>query len=152
MNYWRMQLHPNEAESATYYASQSLSAGFIGLDFATDVGDLLAEEHQNILNTQKDYVAFAKDMQKDDKVLIIVHHFPFAVATVDGDYNYIRKREPELGVWFRHFRRVKDIIYFADFNTNAKLWEQYIMTDTISPLHDPNSKSFKLIEEMTKRI
>ena len=150
MKYWRMQLHPNEAESATFYASQSLSAGFIGLDFATDVGDLLAEEHQNILNTQKDYVAFAKDMNKDDKVLIIVHHFPFAVATVEGDYNYIRRTEPELGVWFRHFRRVKDIVYFADFNTNARSWEQYIMTDTISPLHDPNSMSFKLIEAMTK--
>ena len=148
MNYWRMQLHPNEAEIAAYYASESLSAGFIGLDFATDVGDLLAEEHQTILDIQKDYVAFAKDMQKEDKVLIIVHHFPFAVVTVAGDYNYIRRTEPELGVWFRHFRRIKDVIYFADYNTNAKLWEQYIMTDTISILRDPNSKSYKLIEEM----
>jgi len=145
-----MQLHPNEAESAAYYASESLSAGFIGLDFATDVGDLLAEEHQT--DRQKDFVAFAKDMQKGDKVLIIVHHFPFAVVTVDGDYNYIRRTEPELGVWFRHFRRVKDVIYFADYNTNAKSWEQYIMTDTISLLRDPNSKSYKLIEEMTQKI
>ena len=64
MNYWRMQLHPNEAESAAYYASESLVAGFIGLDFATDVGDLLAEEDHNILDTQKDYVAFAKEMAK----------------------------------------------------------------------------------------
>jgi len=146
-----MQLHPNEAESAAYYASQSLSAGFIGLDFATDVGDLLAEEHQNILDRQKDYVVFAKDMRKEDKVLIIVHHFPFAVVTVDGDYNYIRRTEPELGVWFRHFRRVKDVIYFADFNTNAKSWDQYIMTDTISILRDPNSMSYKLIEEMAQK-
>jgi hypothetical protein len=150
MNYWRMQLHPNEAESATYYASESLAAGFIGLDFATDVGDLLAEEYQDILETQKDYVAFAKEMAKGDKVLVIVHHFPFAVVTVDGDYNYIRRTEPELGVWFRHFRRVKDIAYFADYNTNAKSWEQYVMTDTISILRDPNSKSYKLIEEMSR--
>ena len=149
MNYWRMQLHPNEAESAAYYASESLSAGFIGLDFATDVGDLLADEDQSILDTQKDYVAFAKEMAKGDKVLVIVHHFPFALVTVDGDYNYIRRTEPELGVWFRHFRRVKDIIYFADYNTNARSWEQYIMTDTISILRDQNSKSYKLIEEMS---
>jgi len=150
MNYWRMQLHPNEAESATYYASESLAAGFIGLDFATDVGDLLSEGPQNILDTQKDYVSFAKEMEKGDKVLIIVHHFPFAMVTVDGDYNYIRRTEPELGVWFRHFRRVKDIIYFADYNTNARSWEQYIMTDTISILRDPSSKSYCLIEEMVK--
>lgn len=150
MNYWRMQLHPNEPESAAYCASQSIAAGFIGLDFATDVGDLLAEEHQDILGTQKDYLAFAKEMKIDDKVLIIVHHFPFAVVTVDGDYNYIRKTEPELGVWFRHFRRVKDVVYFADYNTNAKSWEPYTMTDAISVLRDSSSNSYRLIEEMTK--
>ena len=150
MNYWRMQLHPNEAESAAYYTSQSIAAGFIGLDFATEVGDLLAEEHQNILDTQKDYLAFAKEMKTGDKVLIIVHHFPFAVVTVDGDYNYIRRTEPELGVWFRHFRRVRDVIYFADYITNAKSWEQYTMTDAIAVLRDPNSKSYRLIEEMTR--
>ena len=152
MTYWRMQLHPNESESATFYASQSLSAGFIGLDFATDVGDLLAEDHQNILTSQKDYLAFAKDMEIDDKVLIIVHHFPFAVVTVDGDYNYIRRTEPELGVWFRHFRRIKDIIYFADYHTNVRTWEQYTMTDAISILRDPESKSHKLIEAMIKLL
>lgn len=151
MNYWRMQLHPNEAETSAYYASQSLATGFIGLDFGAEVGDLLTGEHQNILDTQEDYLAFAKEMKKGDKVLIIVHHFPFAVATVDGEYNYIRKTEPELGVWFRHFRRVKDVIYFADYNTNAKSWEQYVMTDTISILRDLNSKSYKLIEEMIKQ-
>ncbi len=41
MKYWRMQLHPNDAKNAAHYANQSLSAGFIGLDFATEVGDLL---------------------------------------------------------------------------------------------------------------
>jgi len=151
MNYWRMQLHPNEPEIATFYASQSVAAGFIGLDFATEVGDLLAEEHQNILASQKDYLAFAKDMQIGDKVLIIVHHFPFAVVTVNGDYNYIRRTEPELGVWFRHFRRIKDVFYFADYVTNAKSWEQYTMTDAISILRDTSSKSYRLIQEMTAK-
>ena len=148
MNYWRMQLHLNEPENSAFYASQSIAAGFIGLDFATEVGDLLAEEHQNILTSQMDYLAFAREMQIGDKVLIIVHHFPLAVVTVDGDYNYVRRTEPELGVWFRHFRRVKDVIYFADYFTNAKAWEQYTMTDAISILRDPESKSYRLIEEM----
>ncbi len=151
MNYWRMQLHPDEAESSASYASQSIAAGFIGLDFATEVGDLLAEKQQNIMATQKDYLAFAKEMQIGDKVLIIAHHFPFAVVTVDGEYNYIRRTDPNLGVWFRHFRRVKEVIYYADYNTNARSWEQYTMTDAISILIDPNSKSFRLIEEMTKK-
>ncbi len=71
MNYWRMQLHPNEPESAAYYASQSIAAGFIGLDFETEVGDLLAEGQQDILTTQRDYLAFAREMEIGDKVLII---------------------------------------------------------------------------------
>lgn len=150
MNYWRMQLHPNEPENAMFYASQSLAAGFFGLDFATEVGDLLAKEHQNILTSQKDYLAFAGEMMIGDKVLIIVHHFPFAVVTINGDYNYIRRIEPELGVWFRHFRRIKDAIYFADYCTNAKSWEQYTMTDAISILKDTGSMSYKLIQEMTR--
>lgn len=145
-----MQLHPNDADNSAFYANQSVAAGFIGLDFATEVGDLLSDEQKNILAAQKDYVHFANNMEKGDKVLIIVHHFPFAVVTVDGDYNYIRKTEPELGVWFRHFRRIKDAIYFSDYKTNAKSWEQYVMTDTISILNDPKSKSYKLIEAMTK--
>jgi len=73
-----------------------------------------------------------------------------AVVTIAGDYNYIRKTEPELGVWFNHFRRIKEPIYYSDFKTNSKSWEQYIMTDTISILKDEKSKSYKLIDKMTK--
>ncbi len=149
MNYWRMQLHPDDAENAALHANQSVSAGFIGLDFASEVGDLLSGSHQDISATEEDYVGFAQNMSVGDKVLIIVHHFPFAVVTIDGEYNYIRRTEPELGVWFKHFRRIKDPIYFSDFKTNSKSWEQYIMTDTISILKDPGSKSYQLIEEMT---
>ncbi|MDA8621995.1 hypothetical protein N9L48_05035 [Psychrosphaera sp.] len=150
MQYWRMQLHPDDAKNSAFYSQQSLAAGLIGLDFATEVGDLLASEHKHILSSQKDYLYFAKDMKVGDKVLIISHHYPVAVVTVSGEYNYIRRTEPEIGVWFRHFRRVQDIKYFADHVTNAKSWEQYIMTDTISILKDKNSKSYKLIDAMVK--
>ena len=146
-----MQLHPNEPQRAAFYAVQSIAAGLIGLDFETDVGDLLAEEQENIVQTQLDYQAFAKDMQIGDKILIIVHHFPFAVVTVNSEYNYIRRIEPKLGVWFRHFRRISDdVILLADYTTNARSWEPITMTDAISTLKDPASKSYKLIEEMTK--
>ena len=152
MNYWRMQLHPAKPAKAAFYAAQSLSAGFIGLDFHTEVGDLNRAKKGRIPKNQKDYVAFCGEMEIGDKVLIIVHHFPFAVATIAGDYNYILNPEPELGVWFRHFRRVKNVEYFSDFHKNVKSWEKYTMTDTIAKLKDPDSKSFKLIKDMGNPI
>ncbi len=145
-----MQLHPDDSKNSGFYSNQSIATGFIGLDFATEAGDLLAESQKNILSSQKDYMSFAKDMQIGDKVLIISHHFPVALVTVDDDYNYMRRAEPKLGVWFRHFRRIKNVVYYADFKTNAKAWEQYIMTDMISILKDKNSKSCKLIEKMSR--
>jgi hypothetical protein len=90
-------------------------------------------------------------MKIDDSVLIITHHFPFALVKVTGKYNYIRDTAPELGVWFRHFRKVKNVRYYADYKTNAKSWTQLTMTDTISPLRDPKSQSFKLIKDWTSQ-
>ena len=145
-----MQLHPGDGKNSAFYSNQSIAAGFIGLDFATEAGDLLSESQKDILSSQKDYVSFAQDMQIGDKVLIISHHFPVALITIDGEYNYIRRAEPKLGVWFRHFRRIKDVVYYSDFKTNARAWEQYIMTDTISILKDKDSKSYKLIEKMSR--
>ena len=152
MDYWRMQLHPDEAGKSVYLSAQSLSAGFIGLDFKNEVGDLNHAEPDEIEPEHRDYMDFCKKMNKGDKVLIIAHHFPFALCTVTGDYNYIARPEPELGVWFRHFRRI-DINatkYFGDKVTNAKDWQPYKMTDAISILIDPNSKSYKLIEAWRK--
>lgn len=150
MKYWRMQLHPDDGEKSALYSHQSIAAGFIGLDFATEAGDLLADSQKDVLTSQRVYLSFAKDMQVGDKVLIISHHFPVALVTIDGEYNYIRRAEPKIGVWFRHFRRIKDVVYYSDFKTNAKAWDQYIMTDTISILKDKNSKSYKLIDKMRK--
>jgi hypothetical protein len=147
MNYWRMQLHPCASGSAAEHATQSLAAGFIGLDFHEDCGDLSKANPNNIAVGQKDYLQFWRDMGIGDKVLIIVHHFPFALVEVAGEYNYIRNTEPEIGVWFRHFRRVKNVKYYSDFKTNAASWVQIRMTDTISILWSKDSKSYKLIED-----
>jgi len=141
-----MQLHPNQPKQASSYAAQSLSAGFIGLDFAEDVADLTRCTQKSLPLENRDYWAFAHKMSVGDLVLIISHHFPFALAKVDGDYNYIREPVPEIGVWFRHFRRVKDVRYYSDLVTNAASWEKLTMTDTISPLHDPKSASWQLME------
>lgn len=143
---WRMQLHPDNATAAMKHAVESLAAGFIGLDFAGDVGDLSRLTREQ-LTYQKPYLAFAHEMAVDDKVLVMVHHFPFALVTVEGDYNYIREVAPELGVWFRHFRKVKDVRYFSDYRTDARNWPHITMTDTICPLRRDNSISSQLIEE-----
>jgi len=142
-----MQLHPADSKHAIEHSIKSLAAGYIGLDFDDDVGDLTKTKQEELPEGQRDYFAFANEMEVGDVVLIITHHFPFALCTVFGKYNYIREIAPELGVWFRHFRKVKDVKYYADFVTNAKSWRQITMTDTISPLRDPSSLSFKLIEE-----
>lgn len=147
MTHWRMQLHPAEPGAAGAYAIQSLAAGFIGLDFDSDIGDLIQTPQSALPAGQKDFWAFAHEMEIGDHVLIIVHHFPFALGTVEGEYNYIRRREPEIGVWFRHFRRVKNVRYYADRVTNAQDWEPIKMTDTISPLRETSSKSYRLVEE-----
>jgi hypothetical protein len=147
MTYWRMQVHPARPALAVKHTVESLAAGYIGLDFAEGVGDLFATEQSELPNNQKDYWAFAHEMTSGDRVLIIAHHFPVALVRVAGDYNYIRRTAPELGVWFRHFRKVDDIRYYADFKTNAQAWDNLTMTDTISPLRDPASRSYRLIEE-----
>jgi len=152
MTHWRMQLHPNEAGEAVRHAVESLAAGYIGLDFSVDVGDLHRTTQDQLPDHQKDYWAFAHEMAVGDEVLIIVHHFPFALATVAGEYNYIRVPAHEIGVWFRHFRQVKDVRFYGDFKTNVHQWEHTTMTDTISPLRDPSSISYRLIEAWSEQI
>jgi hypothetical protein len=149
MTYWRMQLHPNEPGEALKHTVESLAAGFIGLDFSRRYGvrDLRETTQETLPTHQRDYWAFAHGMIEGDMVLIIVHHYPFALATIAGDYNYIREPEPRIGVWFRHFRQVRDVRYYGDFVTSAHQWERITMTDTISPLHDESSLSYRLIEK-----
>ena len=146
MAFWRMQLHPDDSDNAMMYTIQSIAAGFIGLDFLADPGDLRVASYESLPPTQKDYWNFAHKMAPDDMVLIVAHHFPFALVTVSGEYNYIRTPDPKIGVWFRHFRRIREPRFYADRVKNAHDWENLVMTDTISILNDQDSKSYKLIQ------
>lgn len=145
-NYWRMQLHPNDAANAVRHSVESLSAGFIGLDFREDVGDLMTLRQNELPTNQEDYWAFAHEMAVGDVVLIMAHHFPLAICRVAGDYNYIRHHDPDIGVWFRHFRRADQIAYYGDFVTNAHDWANITMTTTVSPLRTADSQSRQLID------
>lgn len=147
MTYWRMQLHPSEPRGAVQHTVNSLSAGYIGLDFARPVPDLLTIPQSSLPSNQRNYWGFAHEMDIGDRVLLFTHHFPFALVRVAGDYNYIREHAPEIGVWFRHFRRVDDIRYYGDRVTDARKWAQTVMTATITPLRKRRSASFQLIED-----
>jgi hypothetical protein len=145
MNYWRMQLHPDESTKAVAHTTKCLGLGYIGLDFADPPGDLTDVTPEDIDKTQRDFWEFAHTMQAGDLVLVVAHHYPCALVRVNSPYNYIRSPQNELGVWFRHFRRVEVIGYYADLVTNPNEWEKTIMTDTISVLNDPNGLSYRLM-------
>ena len=147
MTYWRMQVHPAKPEEAIRYSVESLSAGYIGLDFVTDVPDMLTITQDSLPENQKIYGAFAYEMDIGDRVLLFAHHFPLALVRVAGPYNYIRNIAPELGVWFRHFRKIDDVRYYGDFVTDARRWEYIAMTATITPLRAPKSKTYQLIDK-----
>jgi len=152
MAYWRMQLHPDDSPEALRHSVESLGAGYIGLDFATDAGDLMRIEQSALPVNERQYWSFAHKMTGGDNVLILVHHFPFALVTIagheNGDYNYIRRRAPEIGVWFRHFRRIeKPVKYYSDFVKDSAKHQRIEMYDTIQPLIDPNGRSYQLMEE-----
>lgn len=146
MTYWRMQLHPADPGNATRHTLESLAAGFVGLDFRGDPGDLTRAEKGELPSGQKQYWSFAHEMNVGDRVLVFLHHYPFALVSVDGPYNYIKTKAPELGIWFRHFRRIADLGYYFDEVTNPKDWERLPMTETLTPLRDPDSRSYRLID------
>ena len=146
MTYWRMQLHPSEPGGSVRHTVESLSAGYVGLDFVEDVHDLTTVEKQDLPANQRNYWGFAHEMDVDDRVLLFTHHFPFALVRVAGPYNYIHTIAPEIHVWFRHFRKVNDIRYYGDLATNAHNWESIKMNATITPLRRRNLASYQLIE------
>lgn len=152
IQYWRMQLHPDNSTFSSFYAHTSIAKGFIGLDFKkeSNAGDLLTLQNDDSLGYQKTYLPFAKDIKIGDIVLVVAHHNPIAVVKVTSNYNYIREVIPELGIWFRHFRQIdKDnIIYYSDFETNKNKYQSITMTNTISRLRNEDTQSMQLIQEM----
>lgn len=146
MAYWRMQLHPSESNEAVKHTVESLAAGYVGLDFAGDIPDLFTVNQEDLPDNQRNYWAFAHEINIDDRVLLFAHHFPFALARISGSYNFIRSDARKIGVWFRHFRAIDDVRYYGDYITNAKTWDTIAMTGTIAPLRDPTSASHQLVD------
>ncbi|WCL50760.1 hypothetical protein [Leptospira sp. GIMC2001] len=151
MNYYRMQLHPDDSKQSSRYASESISAGFVGLGFVTDPGDLTKIKPQDtILSINENTYWAITDIEPGDFILIMSHHFPYALVKVTEGYNYIKKPVPELGIWFNHFVRVekKFTKYYSDFITNPKDWQNITTTMTIQKLINIDTISMKVIKEM----
>jgi hypothetical protein len=150
--YWRMQLHPDDPKRSVFHAIACLGAGYIGLDFRTDSGDLMRlSDKKDLPDGQHDCWNFAHSMMTGDIVLIMAHHFPVALVRVEGDYNYIHRSDPQIG-WFRHFRRVKVIGYYADYVTDALSWQRILMMNTILALRNKTSASYRLIQKWLEAI
>ena len=98
MTDWRMRLHPRDPALAAQSAYRSLAAGFMGLDFSTDAGDLRRTQQSQLPHGQRDGCAVAHAMATDARVLSIAPPFPLALALVGGDDNSMRRPEPEVGV------------------------------------------------------
>jgi len=86
-------------------------------------------------------------MDIGDRVVLFAHHYPLALVRVAGPYNYIRSIAPEIGVWFRHFRKIDDVRYYGDFITDVKKWQKITMTATITRFAKQHPRTYQLIEE-----
>ena len=149
MSFWRMQLHPHEGARAIGHAIDSLSRGYIGLGFRNDFsGDLSKADPRDLPRGQRVYQHFATTMQEGDFVLIIAHHHPVALVEVIGPYNYVKDPDPHdvIGVWFRHFRRVKVHGYYGDWYTNPAEWEKTISTVAIGRA-GRQSQTYRIIQQ-----
>lgn len=147
-----MQLHPSDKARAVAHTMKSIGLGYIGLDFAKPAGDLTDVTRDQIEPGQRDYWDFAHRMHIGDKVLAVAHHYPCALVEIASDYNYIRHPKDELNVWFRHFRHVRVLGYYADFQKDPKAWQRTTMTDTISILKDKSGVSYQLIESWASSL
>lgn len=149
MRYWRMQLHPDEPEYATYYTVECLMNSYIGLGFEGADKDLSSIDYNSLETTPNNIYAFVHDISKDDWILIFHHNAPFALVTELGPYNFIKMNVPEMNIWFRHFRRFnkeKLSFYYDVFKTGINKHSGIKMTNTFSEASE-DSETVKLIKE-----
>ena len=86
-------------------------------------------------------------MKAGDFVLIMAHHYPFALVKVDGPYNYIRKPKQLYPGMAQAFPPGEGSSVLGDWVTNAHSWKKISMTNTISRLDDRGTESYQLIEQ-----
>jgi hypothetical protein len=152
MNYWRMQLHPDDSEFAAVYTINSLANGFIGLDFAQDPGDLEKNNPDSLERKTNNIFGFVYEITTNDIIAIYLHNQPFAIVEEIEEYNYIKKPIAEVNIWFRHFRKFKSVSYYSDVYGRIKEeHKSLIMTNTFSRV-STDSETGKLIQDWKGKI
>ncbi|WP_061243625.1 hypothetical protein [Leptospira interrogans] len=152
MKYWRMQLHPDDQSLATDYTVKCLTNNYVGLDFPSGSYDLSEYDIDKLEAFPNNIRAFAKQITYNDYILIFHHNIPFALITEIGNYNYLKEVIPEMGIWFRHFRRFKKISYFNDVYKQGKDEHYKItMANTISEASE-DTKTVELIKDWIGRL
>lgn len=92
--YWRMQVLPGDSYNAIKHTVESISAGYIGLDFVTDVPDLKTIQQDTLPESQRNYWAFAREMQIGDHAPLFAHHFPLALVAWRESTTTSEKKPP----------------------------------------------------------
>jgi len=131
MNYWHMQLHPNDINwdrEKEVLENKNL----IG------VGDI---EQENLQIKQ-----FKKSIEIEDIILIRKGKIPVALVEVTGELEDIGENKFDELDWFRYRRKVK----ILDFAKEQDLFPQSI--GTLKKLISKNSKSYKYIENWHKKL
>lgn len=142
-NIWRMQLHPNESSRSMEHTTRCLAAGYVGLGFDNDPGDLAALPASDLDTKTNNIHAFVHEIQREDRIVIFSRNRPLAMVSDIGPYNFIREPVPELRIWFRHFRQFSKLSWYADAIGNTPPEPQIVMTNTFSGA-SPDSETGKL--------
>jgi len=133
MNYWHMQLHPN---NLNWGREKELlkELSLIGIGDEWDGGN-------NQINN------FIKDMGIGDIVLIRKGSLPIALVQVDGDVIDNYENDFTKLDWFRYRRKIK-VLDFAD--SEKKKFPQ--SRGTLERLKNKNTKSYKFIQKWHQKI
>ncbi|NPE29028.1 hypothetical protein HNV12_13900 [Methanococcoides sp. SA1] len=138
MNYWHIQLHPNDKGS---FSDQDiidiLEEGVIGIDIEqsmtvnfdksfrswkdseiNDYSDLFAKKkNKHKSHWDKTILNFRDEIQIDDIVLVRNGGTPIALVKIVSDYFFSNNNHNV--VWFRHRRNIQVLSYYIDYVKNT---------------------------------
>ena len=134
MNYWHLQLHPNDTRNYTNEdILEIVKNGIIGIDIEQSMivnfdksfgewSDLKIEEYANLYaknrgknnsNWDKVILNFRDNIQIGDIVLVRNGDSPIALVEVSSDY-YFEPKTNDL-LWFRHRRKIKLLQNYKEY-------------------------------------
>ncbi len=159
MNYYHMQLHPDDKKNyPVKITMELLSKGFIGIDIDPDkaikIGcnnksfnlwtedELLKFEKENKYgksrNKWKSQIETFRNLRTDDIVVVRSGKDFVALTKIAGEY--IFNQDTNDGIWFRHRYPIKVLAKYSDFEESFRIPKPYT---TIEP--SKSGKTFVVI-------